>query len=161
MIPRNLSEHRNVESLTWEDLTGGVPTIVALAGLCSRVLADPLDPDCEAGDLPAEARAILAAAGSTGAISIRGDKNAFEPGERYLAVCVEQNDGARTEFRCANDPEKTIRFVEGFRKLCQSGLVMHHLMNEFSLTASGFSLARSIDPDSVADLLALGRSQSS
>jgi hypothetical protein len=33
---------------------------------------------------------------------------------------------------------------------------MHHLYREFSLTTAGFELARSIDPQEVEHLLALG-----
>jgi hypothetical protein len=158
MLPRNLTDGRAADSLIWDDLVKGVPTIMALANLCSRVQAEVRNATVGPGDLPAESRAILCAADKTGAISIRGDKNAFEPGERYLAVCVELPEGARIEFRCADNPEQTIRFVEGFRRLCQTGLAMHHLMNEFSLTAAGFEMARQIDRESVAELLALGRS---
>ena len=41
MIPRNLDNDRRGESLAWEDLTAGIPTIVALAKLCSNVLSNP------------------------------------------------------------------------------------------------------------------------
>ncbi len=158
MLPRNLTDNRNPESLIWDDLTNGVPTIAALARLCGTVLSGTEDPVVDQAGLPPESRAILCAARGTGAISIRGDKNAFEPGERYLAVCVELSEGARIEFRCLENPEQTVRFLDGFRRLCQTGLAMHHLMNEFSLTAAGFELARQIDCDSLSELLAMGRS---
>ena len=107
--------------------------------------------------LPLEASAIMFAASRTGSISIRGDKNAFEPGERYLAICVELDEGRRIEFRVLDNPEQTIKFMEGFRRLCLCGLVMHQLMNEFSLTAAGFEQARQIDAESIASLVETGR----
>lgn len=143
--------------MTWDDLTSGLPTINALARLCGNVIAslDDISQGVEA--LSLEAQAIASAASETGAISIRGDKNAFEPGERYLAICVELAEGKRIEFRCMNDPEQTIRFVDGFRQLCRHGMAMHHLMNEFSLTSAGFELARSVDQKSIEKLVAMGR----
>lgn len=160
MLKRNL-DSGNAQRLVWEDLANGVPTIAALANLCSAVLADPQYDSSESStldDLPAESLAILQLAVRTGLISIRGDKNAFEPAERYLAVCVERTDGERFEFRVHHNPEQTIRFVEGFRQLCRHGLVMHQIMNEFSLTAAGFELAKSVDESSIANLVAMGRS---
>jgi hypothetical protein len=159
MLQRNLSQAQPAESLVWEDLTNGVPTIAALADLCSHVLADPAsDPAAvKLSGLSREAAAILQAARETGSISIRGDKNAFEPGERYLAICVELGEGRRMEFRVADRPEQTIRFMNGFRQLCRAGLVMHHLMNEFSLTAAGFELARQVQSGEVAELVQMAR----
>lgn len=157
MLQRNLSENRPTESLVWEDLTNGVPTIAALAQLCSGVLADPQAAASYSSNLTPESSAILHVAANTGSISIRGDKNAFEPGERYLAICVEQKDGRRIEFRVQDNPEQTIRFVEGFRRLCKAGLVMHQLMNEFSLTAAGFDFAKQVDADAISNLVEMGR----
>ncbi len=157
MIPRNLDNDRRGESLAWEDLTAGIPTIVALAKLCSNVLSNPNSLETKLDNLGSEGRAILFAARKTGSISIRGDKNAFEPGERFLAICVELDEGRRLEFRCPDNPEQTIRFVDGFRELCCQRLIMHQLMNEFSLSSRGFDLANQIDPESVAELLQMGR----
>lgn len=157
MLPRNLSDRRNPESITWDDLTSGLPTIVAMARLCGNVIASLDDMSPAADHLSLEAQAIASAAIKTGAISIRGDKNAFEPGERFLAICVELAEGNRIEFRCADDPEQTMRFVDGFRQLCRNGLAMHQLMNEFSLTRAGFELARTVDQKSIEKLVALGQ----
>ncbi len=41
MLQRNLTSNGPTDSLIWEDLTNGVPTIAALASLCSDVLARP------------------------------------------------------------------------------------------------------------------------
>lgn len=157
MLQRNLSENQPNESLVWEDLTNGVPTIAALAHLCSKALGEPRPKSTNPPVLAAEAKAILCVAGTTGSISIRGNKNAFEPGERYQAICVEMEEGRRIEFRVPDNPEQTIRFVEGFRQLCQTGLVMHQLMNEFSLTAAGFDQAKQVDADSLSRLVEMGR----
>ena len=159
MLQRNL-DSGNAQRLVWEDLANGVPTIAALANLCSSVLADRQHDGFDLPkltDLPMESHAILQLAKLTGLISIRGDKNAFEPAERYLAVCVERTEGERFEFRVHSDPEQTIRFVEGFRQLCRHGLVMHQIMNEFSLTAAGFQFSKLVDESSVATLIAMGR----
>ena len=157
MLQRNLTGNHPVESLTQEDLNNGIPTIAALARLCSDALARPESSPVGTRPLTSEALAILHLARNTGSISIRGDKNAFEPGERYLAICVEQEEGRRFEFRVPGNPEQTIRFVDGFRGLCHDGLVMHQLMNEFSLTASGFDVASQVDPDPIERLIAMGR----
>ncbi len=151
MLQRNLTNNRPLESLVWEDLTNGVPTISALARLSSEVLADrQSDPALtDLAALSMEAKAILKLASKTGSISIRGDKNAFEPEERYLAICVEMPESHRREFRISGDPQQTIRFLEGFRQLCCQGLVMHQLMNEFSLTAVGFEVASQVNEKDV------------
>ena len=157
MLQRNLSESQPTESLVWEDLTNGIPTIAALANLCSKVLSEPETQASYSSNLTAESSAILHVASATGSISIRGDKNAFEPGERFLAICVELEEGRRIEFRVKDNPEQTIRFVEGFRRLCKAGLVMHQLMNEFSLTAAGFDFAKQVDVQAITSLVEMGR----
>ncbi len=113
-------------------------------------------PDCDLEQLSPEAKAILVATKNSGSISIRGDKNAFEPSERFLAVCVEVEEGRRVEFRCSRDPEQTVRFMNGLRQLCIAGLVMHQLMNDFSLTAAGFTIAKTLDVDAYQSLIELG-----
>jgi hypothetical protein len=157
MLPRNLTEHRPAASLTWDDLNSSLPTIVALAQLCGNRLASGDKAVSDLTSLPLESLAILYASRQTGSISVRADRNSVDPGERYLAVCVELIEGHRLEFRFANNPERTIRFVDAFRELCRAGLVMHQLNNEFSLTAPGFGLAKNIDEAEVSELLDLGR----
>ena len=159
MLKRHLTNNQAVESLLWEDLTNGVPTISAFAQLCSAVLADRISDNLssEPSHFSAEAQAIVKAAAITGSISIRGDKNAFEPEERYLAICVELPEARRVEFRFSGNPQQTIRFMDGFRQLCCHGLVMHQLMNEFSLTANGFDMARKIDEEKVNGLISTAR----
>lgn len=159
MLKRHLTNNQAVESLLWEDLTNGVPTISAFAQLCSEVLADRNNNQRsnDPSNFSAEAQAIVKSAANTGSISIRGDKNAFEPEERYLAICVELPEARRIEFRFTGNPQQTIRFMDGFRQLCCHGLVMHQLMNEFSLTASGFDLAKVIDDTAVAPVISSAR----
>ncbi|HMO13297.1 MAG TPA: hypothetical protein PKD64_05675 [Pirellulaceae bacterium] len=156
MIPRGFNLENETSGLTWADLNLGVPTIVAIAHLSSLALSRPDPPACDLAGLSAEARTILVASKDSGSISIRGNKNAFEPAERFLAVCVDMNEGRRVEFRCVGNPEQTVRFMEGLRQLCNAGLVMHQLMNDFSLTAHGFEMARSLDVNDYQALIDLG-----
>ncbi len=156
MFSKGFSLDDETPGLTWSDLNHGVPTIIAMAHLSSVALSRLENPECDPLSLSSEARAILVATRRSGSICIRGDKNAFEPSERFLAVCVELDEGRRVEFRCPNNPEQTVRFMEGLRQLCKSGLVMHQLMNDFSLTASGFELAKALEADDFQKLIELG-----
>ena len=100
---------------------------------------------CPAGvAVSEEARAILYLARRRGAIEIKGVNHAFESSERFLAVCVELDLDRTFILKRRDDPELTVRFLDGFRQLCASGLVMHHLFRDFSLTRRGFEVARSI-----------------
>jgi hypothetical protein len=160
MLPRNLSDVPPAESHLSRDLAGSLPTIFALAELASAVLASPQPDRPSPRDLSPEAQALLVAASGSGSFAIQSNKAAFEPDKRFLAVSVEQADGTRMEFRVPGNPEQTVRFLEGFRQLCQHGLVMHQVMNEFSLTASGFERARHVAPAAVEELLAMAREES-
>jgi len=142
--------------LTWADLCNGTPTIIALAHLCAVVQSRPELPKVDPSQLSDEARALLISSRDRGTLSIRGDKNAFEPAERFLAVCVEKQEGQKLEFR-SRDAEQTVKFMDGLRQLCACGLVMHQLMNDFSLTSQGFELARQLDAGAYQELLATGR----
>lgn len=156
MFSRNFSLDDPQQGITWQDLGNGVPTIVAMAHL-SSVAMSQLDPEpVDIDKLSDEAKAILVCARSSGSICIRGDQNAFEPSERFLAVCVEMDEGRRIEFRCTQNPEQTVRFMEGLRQLCASRLVMHQLLNDFSLTADGFERARSLNESDFQEWLEMG-----
>ena len=126
----------------WDELGFGAPTLIAFARLCSEALASTRPLAVEG--LGAEARTILYAARRRGSLEIKGVNNAFDSSERLLAICVELDADRRVTFRRRGEPELTIRFLDGFRQLCCSGLVMHHLFREFSLTRAGFELARTI-----------------
>jgi hypothetical protein len=137
--------------LTWEDLAVGAPTIIGFAGLCSRALAaDPAAP----ADLSLAAKAILYAARERGAIEIKAVKNAYDSSQRLLAVHVELGPERFLVFRSRIAPQFTIEALEGFRQLCATGLVMHHLGPDFALTHGGMQLAAALAPEEVQPLLA-------
>jgi hypothetical protein len=141
MLLRNL-EGADSRRMVWEDLTAGLPTIVALAQICSDALVagecDSVQP------LNLESQAILFAATQRGVIEIRNAHRAFDSVQRFLAVYVEIEPERFLAFKDPDQPEQTIRFMEGFRRLCQQGLVMHQTQREFSLTAAGFDRAKSL-----------------
>ncbi len=147
----------NYLSGSWEALGAGAPVLVALAQLCSQAMvarSSTKAPSAE-GLLP-EAKAILVAAGRRGVIEVRGVNTAFDPAARLLAVYVELDEGQTIAFRDPERPETTVLFLEGFRQLCELGLVMHHLHRDFSLSALGFEVARSISQDEVQEWLDKG-----
>lgn len=141
----------------WEELGEGAPTLIALARLCSEALATnrrlPLD------ELGVEARAILYAARRRGAIEIKAVNNAFDFAERMLAVCIELDAERQLVCRQRENPELVVCFLDGFRQLCTSGLVLHHLFREFSLSRTGFEVARSIPRHEVQILDILAEEQ--
>jgi hypothetical protein len=126
----------------WQELGSGAPTVIAFAQLCSHALAANRQAPVE--ELIEEARAILYAARRRGTIEIKGVNHAFESSERFLTVSVELDQDRQLYLKRHDDPELTVRFLDGFRQLCASGLVMHHLFHEFSLTRAGFELARTL-----------------
>ena len=142
------------ELVLWEELGLGAPTVIGFARLCSQALT--ANRQAPAEELATESRAILYAARHRGAIEVKGVNHAFDSSERLLAICVELDADRQLVFRRRHAPEFTIRFLDGFRQLCASGLVMHHLFREFSLTRAGFELARTIPRHEVqiVDLLA-------
>ena len=106
-----------------------------------------------------EARAILYLARRRGAMEVKGVNHAFDSSERFLAVCVELDLERTFILKRRDDPQLTIRFLDGFRQLCVSGLVMHHLLRDFSLTRRGFEVARSIRREDVPVLVPLADEQ--
>jgi hypothetical protein len=142
---------------SWEALGAGAPVLVALAQLCSQAMVDGVaaKPTSVEGMMP-EAKAILVAARGRGVIEVRGVNTAFDPAARMLAVYVEIDETQTIAFRDPNEPEVTVRFLEGFRQLCALGLVMHHLHRDFSLSTAGFELAKLIQRDDVLAWLEKG-----
>jgi hypothetical protein len=138
----------------WEVLGTGTPTLMAFAQLCGNALSANRQEPCE--QLSEEAKAILYVARHRGAIEIKGSDTGFDSSERLLAINVELEADRQLAFRRRGEPELTMRFLDGFRQLCASGLVMHHLFREFSLTRAGFELAKTIQRDEVhvLDILA-------
>jgi hypothetical protein len=142
---------------SWEALGAGAPALVALAQLCSQAMVEDAAANSASVEaLSPEARAILVAARDRGVIEVKGVNTAFDPAARLLAVYVERCDTQTVAFRDPEDPEVTAVFLEGFRQLCRAGLVLHHIYRDFSLSALGFRLARTIDQQEVQPWLDKG-----
>ena len=69
-----------------------------------------------------------------------------------MAICIEIDENRRLLFRQKDQPRETMKFIDGFRQLCQSGLVLHHLQRDFSLTRQGFDQADLLDVDAFSEL---------
>lgn len=149
MLLRNLGSDESGGGM-WQQLSDGVPTVAGFAGLCSRFLAGMIEPPSELCD---EANAILVAASDRGVLEIRVSKEAFDSLERFVAVCVEKSPDHRLIFKQKSNPRQTLRFIEGFRQLCQAGLVMHHAQKDFSLTVAGFEAAEKLSQGDYQKLL--------
>lgn len=137
---------------TWTELGHGTPTLSGLARICSVSMATGGDKE---RTLSVEAKALLFAARKRALIEIKGANRAFDAPGRMLAVYIETTPERTLIFRNREDPTITIRFLAGFRELCEAGLVMHHIYHEFSLTRDGIDRAATIDEAEVAPLLAL------
>ena len=147
----------NYLSGSWDALGAGAPVLVALSQLCSNAMVDfdaasPIDVE----PLSPESKAILVASRDRGVIEVKAVNAAFEAPSRMLAVYVELDESQTIAFRDRNEPEVTVRFLEGFRVLCQKGLVMHHIHRDFSLTSRGFEVARTISKQEVQPWLDKG-----
>ena len=147
----------NYLSGSWDALGAGAPVLVALSQLCSNAMVG-LDAAIEiaADQLSPESKAILVAARNRGVIEIKAVNAAFEAPSRMLAVYIELDETQTIAFRDPQEPEVTVRFLEGFRVLCNLGLVMHHIHRDFSLTSRGFELARTISKQEVQPWLDKG-----
>ena len=156
MLQPNFTSSESANAQGWEELGRGVPTITALARLCGQVISTGTEPTREIELLSNEALAILCLSRNRGVIQLRMDKNAFNSVDRFLAVSIEVDDDRRRELRDNSQPRKSMLFLDGFRQLCQYGLVLHHQFAEFSLTAAGFELAEQIDPSELKSLLEFG-----
>lgn len=154
MLSRNLAGDNLKITAQWEHLEQGAPTIIGFAHLCALAMSEtsPVDPD----SLSQEAKTILVAAAQRGTIDIRADRDAFDSSERFLAVCVEYELEKRLLFLQKENPEQTIRFLDGFRQLCQAGLIIHHLQKDFSLSAAGFTLTKELASSDYQTLLDFG-----
>ena len=157
MLLRNIDGDRHQSTMVWEDLINGNPTLVGLAHLCSQAMTRPEKDLPPLEQLNQEAQTLLFLGLESGAFSIRANRDSFEPADRFLAVCIEKNEGKRMEFRCPGNLEQTIRFMDGFRDLCEYGLVMHQVLNEFSFAARGYDFARQVNRESVEEKFQWGR----
>ena len=147
---KRFQDDDSAAAIRWEEMGAGAPTLIALARICSSAMASAAQLN---GDLSREAKTILYAAKDRGIIDVTGNNRGFDAPARLLAVHVEVDDETSLIFKRREQPELTVRFLEGFRQLCAAGLVMHHIFRDFTLTAAGFELARTIDESEVADLL--------
>ncbi len=160
MLQRNLSGDSRQPLFHAEELADGIPTVAGLAMLCSRCLAGMNT--CETDSLHSpgppgrEAMAILAAARERGMIEIRGQAESFDATLRLIAVSVELTEERRIVFRRSGDAAWTMGFLEGFRRLCRDGFVVHQYGREFVLSASGFAAARALDPQDFREELEAG-----
>lgn len=139
---------------SWDELGVGAPSIVALAMLASQAMARDVEFSSDSGPsaaadfaLTAEARAILVASLPRGLMEVKAINSAFETPDRLLAVHTELEPERWRVFRDRADPHYTIRCFEGFRQLCATGLVMHQLYREFSLSHRGFLRAHDLAVD--------------
>jgi len=147
----------NYLSGSWDALGAGAPILVALAQLSSGAMVNfDTAKALPVSALSREAQAILVAARDRGVIELKAVNAAFEAPSRMLAVYVELDETQTIAFRDPHAPEVTVRFLEGFRTLCEQGLVMHHIHRDFSLTSRGFELARSISKEEVQPWLDKG-----
>ena len=137
----------------WKDLIHSVPALAALAQLASDRLVVSAPADYE---LSPEARTILSITRNRGVIELKSNNTEFESSQRMLAVYVERTAESHVMFRSRTEPEITVRFLEGFRQLCDAGLVMHQVGGEFSLTTRGYDTAKGINPAECSDLEAEG-----
>lgn len=137
----------------WKELTFSVPTLAALAELAAMRLVNC---SAEDYDLSSEALAILSITRDRGIIELKSNNTEFESSQRMLAVYAEKTTDTHVMFRSREEPEITVRFLEGFRELCDAGMVMHQVGGEFSLTVRGFDKAKTINADNVATYIDQG-----
>ncbi len=152
MLLRNLGS--GDQSTTLQALKEGIPTIAAFATLCGQAICGQVTPNKD-NELSDEAYALVAVSKGRGIFDIRGNMEAFDPTDRFLAVCVELSHDRRLLFRQKDNARQTMMFLDGFRQLCQAGMVLHHLMRDFSLTRKGFELADSLNAEDYEELIAL------
>lgn len=146
----NLNPVDNYLHGSWEALGNGAPVLVALAQLCSERWVNGDQPaSIDDVNLSPEGLAILFAARERGIIEIRAVNSAFDAAARLLAVYVEMSDERTIAFRDQQKPEITVRFLEGFRDLCNQGLIIHHIHRDFSLAPRAIELAQCIKQSDV------------
>ena len=149
MLLQNLTSDGANPAVNWIELSCGAPTIAAFATLCGHALSGSIQP---VGELDDYAKTLLSMAQYRGVFDIRGNPAAFDASDRLLAICVEIEENRRLLFRQKDLPRETMKFIDGFRQLCQSGLVLHHLQRDFSLTRQGFEKADSLEPNAFSEL---------
>lgn len=151
MLLRNLNTNAQSTSTILSDLNDGLPTIGALARLCGHAISGETLPIETLSD---EAKALLSLGRQRGVFEIRCNKDAFESSQRFLAVCVEVDEDRYLILRDKSRPRVTLKFLDAFRELCQSGLMIHHTQRDFSLTHRGFDSADELAPNQFSELIA-------
>jgi len=139
--------HASVGTTTDQGLHSGASSVAQAARTegTEEADADAADPFQVALDgLSGEALAILHASARRGIIELKAVNTAFDAAARLLAVYVEESDERTIAFRDPHRPEVTVRFLDGFRQLCERGFVIHHIYRDFSLSPMGFEIARSV-----------------
>ena len=101
-----------------------------------------------------EAQAILVLAAKHGMFELKVTNTSANAVERLLTVFVEVTENELIPVRIRGDLQTSLRLFDGFRQLCATSLVMHHQLNEFSLTTAGFTAAAGITNEEVDKLLA-------
>lgn len=147
MLSKNIAMDDDLALLAGRELARGMATISGFAVLCSRAVAGLCRSPVELGR---QAEAILACAADRGLIELRMQTDRIDSSERLLAVTIEMGENTRRTLRKKSDPAWTMEFLEGFRRLCLNGLVMHLAGSEFVLTSAGFGLARGLDATAYA-----------
>jgi hypothetical protein len=149
----NLNPVDNYLFGSWEALGNGAPMLVSLAQLCSQRWVNAQPEKITLDDLPVESLTLLYAARDRGIVEIRAVNSAFDPAARLLAVYVESSSEHTIAFRDKVNPEVTARFLDGFRQLCDRGLIMHHIYGDFCLAPRALELARQIEAATVQEML--------
>ena len=150
MLDRYLGSNEYASQL-WSELGKSSPNLYALARLCSQSwLHGTAAPD----PLSDEARAILVLARNQGMIELKVANTSANAVERLLTVYVEVTPEQLLAVRIRGDLQASLRLFDGFRELCAAGMVMHHQLNEFSLTNTGLNAAAAIPREQVGQLLA-------
>lgn len=150
---RDLNPVDNYLHGSWEALGNGAPLLVALAQLCSDSWTKSANREYDLDELSLQAKAILFAARDRGVIEVRAVNSAFEASARLLAVYVEVCEERTIAFRDPTNPAVTLYFLEGFRMLCERGMIIHHIHRDFTLAPQALELAHSISRDDVKEQL--------
>ena len=153
MLPQHIPNFESKVVGTWEELGMGAPTIIAMALLCSNAMARDNLPKVDLSELMDEAKALLYLARNRGVFEIKGTNNAYDASARFLSISVEVGEEHAVDLKLKGNPKATIRFLSGFRELCATGLVMHHLFRDFSLSQAGFLAAETISEAEVKKVL--------
>lgn len=159
MLPINLSSSSGADSTFLEQLNSGLPTLWRLAVLCSNAIGNEGKAETSSESMIAkasqglsqESKTMLYLAKNRGAFDIKVDRNAFDSADRMLTVHIETDDNIWQPCKVPNMRKKNIAYLESFFAMCRSGLILHHVSSEFSLSSLGFQVSEQIESESVED----------